>query len=116
MMNDKNKAHQFLVKEELGINAEELKGFAMEAAVLSFILFAFGAILPLFPFFFLSDFNAIIASAISSSIGLFMIVSAITLFTGKSIWFSGMRQVIFGLLAAAITFGIGRLIGVSVIG
>ena len=56
------------------------------------------------------------ASAVSSSVGLFLIGSTITLFTGKSIWFSGFRQVIFGLLAAAITFGIGRLIGVSVAG
>jgi VIT1/CCC1 family predicted Fe2+/Mn2+ transporter len=51
---------------------------------------------------------------IVSSIGLFLIGSAITLFTGKSIWFSGFRQVIFGLAAAAITFGIGKLIGVSI--
>jgi VIT1/CCC1 family predicted Fe2+/Mn2+ transporter len=36
------------------------------------------------------------------------------LFTGKSIWFSGFRQVLFGLIAAAITFGIGHLIGVSI--
>lgn len=116
LMKDKNSAHQFLVKEELGINAEELKGSAMEAAVSSFVLFAIGAILPLFPFFFLNGMNAIVASAVSSSIGLFLIGSAITLFTGKSVWFSGFRQVIFGLLAAAITFGIGKLIGVSVVG
>jgi VIT1/CCC1 family predicted Fe2+/Mn2+ transporter len=48
--------------------------------------------------------------------GLFVIGSAITLFTGKSIWFSGTRQVVFGLIAAAITFGIGKLIGVSITG
>ncbi|MCC6656228.1 MAG: rubrerythrin family protein, partial [Flavobacteriales bacterium] len=41
---------------------------------------------------------------------------AITLFTGRSLLFSGMRQVFFGLAAAAITFGIGRLIGVNVAG
>jgi VIT1/CCC1 family predicted Fe2+/Mn2+ transporter len=35
------------------------------------------------------------------------------LFTGRSILFSGSRQVIFGLIAAVITFGIGRLIGVN---
>lgn len=116
IMADRNTAHQFLVKEELGINAEELKGSAMEAALSSFVLFAIGAILPLFPFFFLGGTAAIIASAISSSLGLFLIGSAITLFTGKSIWHSGLRQVIFGLLAAAITFGIGKLIGVSVAG
>lgn len=39
IMLDKNHAHEILVKEELGINAEELKGSAMEAAIYSFILF-----------------------------------------------------------------------------
>lgn len=107
-------AHELLVKEELGINAEELKGSAFEAAAYSFILFGIGAIIPVFPFFFLSGTNAILLSAAASAVGLFIIGAAITLFTGKSIWYSGFRQVIFGLAAAAITFGIGKLIGVSV--
>jgi VIT1/CCC1 family predicted Fe2+/Mn2+ transporter len=38
------------------------------------------------------------------------------LFTGKNVFFSGMRQVVFGLIAAGITFGIGHLIGVSIAG
>jgi VIT1/CCC1 family predicted Fe2+/Mn2+ transporter len=116
IIKDKSKAHEILVKEELGINSEELKGSAMEAAITSFLLFAIGAIIPVFPFFFLSGFNAVILSTGVSAIGLFIIGSAITLFTGKSIWFSGMRQVIFGLAAAAITYGIGSLIGVQVAG
>jgi VIT1/CCC1 family predicted Fe2+/Mn2+ transporter len=116
IIQDKSKAHEILVKEELGINSEELKGSAMEAAITSFLLFAIGAIIPVFPFFFLSGFNAVILSTVVSAIGLFIIGSAITLFTGKSIWFSGMRQVIFGLAAAAITYGIGSLIGVQVAG
>jgi VIT1/CCC1 family predicted Fe2+/Mn2+ transporter len=36
------------------------------------------------------------------------------LFTGKNVWFSGFRQVLFGLAAAAISFGIGKIIGVTV--
>jgi VIT1/CCC1 family predicted Fe2+/Mn2+ transporter len=116
IIKDKSKAHEILVKEELGINSEELKGSAMEAAITSFLLFAIGAIIPVFPFFFLSGFNAVILSTVVSAIGLFIIGSAITLFTGKSIWFSGMRQVFFGLAAAAITYGIGSLIGVQVAG
>ena len=116
IMLNKDHAFEVLVKEELGINQEELKGSAMEAAVYSFILFAVGAVIPVIPFFFTSGFTAIIISVVSSAIGLFLIGSAITLFTGKSIWFSGFRQVIFGLMAAAITFGIGKLIGVSLAG
>jgi chemotaxis response regulator CheB len=52
----------------------------------------------------------------SSIVGLFGIGAAITLLTGKSILFSGMRQVAFGLAAAAVTYGIGTLIGVSLAG
>ena len=116
LMKDKNQAYEVLVKEELGINAEELKGSAIEAAIYSFILFAIGAIIPVLPFIFTNGMPAIVMSVIVSSIGLFLIGSAITLFTGKSIWFSGFRQVLFGLAAAAVTFGIGKLIGVAIAG
>lgn len=116
IMKDTNKAHALLVREELGINAEELKGSAMEAAVSSFVLFAIGAILPVLPFFFLSGLSGIVVSAIASAGGLFLIGGAITLFTGKGLWFSGGRQVLFGLAAATITYGVGHLIGVSIAG
>lgn len=116
IISNKDHAHEILVKEELGINAEDLKGSAMEAAVTSFILFAVGAIIPVIPFFFLDGMSAVFTSALLSAIGLFGIGAAITLFTGKSVWYSGFRQVLFGLMAAAITFGIGKLIGVSLAG
>jgi VIT1/CCC1 family predicted Fe2+/Mn2+ transporter len=116
VIDDKEVAHELLVREELGINAEELKGSAMEAAVSSFVLFALGAVIPVIPFFFTSGLPGVIASTVFSSLGLFLIGAAITLFTGRSIWYSGFRQVLFGLAAEAITFGIGHLIGVSIAG
>ena len=116
IISNKDHAHEILIKEELGINPEDLKGSAMEAAITSFILFGIGAIIPVIPFFFIHGMKAVIASTVLSGIGLFLIGAAITLFTGKSVWYSGFRQVIFGLAAAAITFGIGKLIGVSVAG
>jgi len=116
IMNNKTEAHEVLVKEELGINPEELKGSAMEAAIYSFILFGIGAVIPVIPFMLTAGITAILISVAASAMGLFLIGSAITLFTGKSIWYSGFRQVLFGLIAAAITFGIGKLIGVSLAG
>jgi vacuolar iron transporter family protein len=113
IMKDKNHAHAVLVKEELGINPEELQGSAIEAALYSFFLFTIGAIIPVAPFFFTKGVQALLLSVSFSAVGLFLIGGAITLFTGKSVWFSGMRQVAFGLAAAAITFGIGKLIGVT---
>lgn len=116
IMADKEKAHAVLVREELGINPEELKGSAMEAALTSFLLFALGAAIPVAPFFFTGGMQAVVYSTLLSTAGLFIIGAAITLFTGRNVWFSGFRQVLFGLAAAAVTYGIGTLIGVSVMG
>ncbi len=102
-----------IITEELGIDKEELGGSAWEAAIASFVLFSIGAIIPLYPFIFLEGNNAILLSVASSVVGLFGIGAAITLLTGKSVLFSGFRQVAFGLAAAAVTYGIGSLIGVS---
>ncbi|AKQ45560.1 hypothetical protein TH63_07715 [Rufibacter radiotolerans] len=115
-MSDPKRAHDILVKEELGINRDELEGSAWEAAIASFLLFAVGAVLPVIPFFYTSGNSAIIQSLVFSTLGLFIIGAAITLFTGKSVWYSGARQVLFGLAAAAITFFIGKWIGVSLAG
>lgn len=102
-----------LAREELGIDPNELGGSALQAAVTSFLLFAIGAILPVLPFFFVSGDRAVVASLCGSSIGLFTIGAGITLLTGRSVWFSGTRQVLVGLGAAALTYAIGRVIGVS---
>ena len=114
IMSNKETALDTLAREELGIDPSELGGSAWEAAITSFVLFALGAIIPVSPFIFTGGMPAVYISIGLSAIGLFGLGAAITLFTGKPVWKSGMRMVVFGLLAAAVTFGIGRLIGVSV--
>jgi VIT1/CCC1 family predicted Fe2+/Mn2+ transporter len=113
IMADKDTALDTLVREELGIDKAELGGSAWEAAITSFFLFAIGAIIPVIPFFVTNGTEAIYISIGLSVLGLFGIGSATSLFTGRPVWFSGLRQVLFGLTAAAITFGVGHLIGVS---
>ena len=113
IMGDEETALETLAREELGVNPEDLGGSAWEAANASFILFALGAIIPVIPFTFLSGLSAVITSALFSTVGLFVIGAGITLFTGKPVIFSGTRQVFFGLAAAAVTYLIGRLIGVN---
>lgn len=102
-----------LSREELGIDPEELGGSAWEASITSFFLFAAGAIVPVIPFIFSYGTPAVMISIAVSAVGLFLIGSAITLMTGRSVLYSGMRMVIFGLAAAALTYGIGRLIGAN---
>jgi len=105
-----------LAREELGIDPQELGGSAYEAAITSFILFAIGAIFPLLPFIFLSGNPAIFVSLGLSGLGLFLIGAAITLMTGRSVLYSGLRQVVIGIAAAALTYGVGALIGISIAG
>lgn len=111
---DPNLALETLAREELNIDPEELGGSAWEAAITSFFLFAIGAIIPVISFTFMSGMAAVLGSLLISAIGLFIIGAGITLFTGRNLFVSGFRQVLFGLIAAGITFGIGRLIGVNI--
>jgi VIT1/CCC1 family predicted Fe2+/Mn2+ transporter len=116
MMQNPASALDTLVREEVGVDPEKLSGSAWEAGVMSFILFALGGIVPVLPYLFLSGTNAAIGSLVASAVGLFVVGAGITLMTGRNVFFSGLRQVVFGLAAAGVTFAIGRLLGISVTG
>jgi VIT1/CCC1 family predicted Fe2+/Mn2+ transporter len=116
IMSNPESALDTLAREELGVDPDELGGSAWVAAGTSFLLFSIGAIIPVIAFMFLSGSTAVVVSILLSTVGLFLVGAATSLFTGRGVMFSGMRMVIFGLLAAAVTFGIGRLIGVSLAG
>jgi vacuolar iron transporter family protein len=116
LMADSGNALDTHVREELGIDPKELGGSAWVAAGTSFFLFAIGAIVPVIPYLFFDGSLAATISLIASALGLFVLGAGITTMTGRNPVFSGTRQVIFGMVAAALTFGIGRLIGVSIAG
>jgi VIT1/CCC1 family predicted Fe2+/Mn2+ transporter len=103
-----------LAREELGIDPDELGGSAWVAAITSFFLFATGAIVPLSPFFFATGLSAVVASIIVSAAALMLVGAAITVVTGSSVIRTGGRQVLLGLFAAAVTFGLGTLVGRAV--
>jgi VIT1/CCC1 family predicted Fe2+/Mn2+ transporter len=102
-----------LSREELGIDPEELGGSAWVAAITSFLLFSLGAIVPVIPFVFTDGTLAIALSAAFSATALFVVGVAITVITGQPALRSGLRQLVFGVAAAAITFGIGHLLGTA---
>ncbi|MBM3153216.1 MAG: rubrerythrin family protein, partial [Chloroflexi bacterium] len=113
---DQATALDTLAREELGIDPEELGGSAYVAAFTSFLLFALGAAFPILPFAFLTGNTAIYLSMAVSAVALFVVGAAITLMTGRNAFYSGFRQVIIGLAAAILTYGVGKLIGVTVTG
>ena len=68
------------------------------------------------PYFVVGGATAIAVSVVLSVIALFAIGAGITIITGRDALMSGARQVVFGIAAAAITFGLGRLVGGSLAG
>jgi VIT1/CCC1 family predicted Fe2+/Mn2+ transporter len=111
---DRTTALDTMAREELGINPEELGGSAWVAALTSFSLFALGAVIPLIPFFLGSGLGAVVLAAVLAAVALAGIGAAITLVTGQPAFRSAIRQLAFGVVAAAITFGIGSLVGTAI--
>jgi VIT1/CCC1 family predicted Fe2+/Mn2+ transporter len=116
LMSNKETALDTLVREELGIDPDELGGSAWTAAGASFCLFAVGAVFPILGLLFLTGEAALLAGLIASGLALFAIGTGTSLFTGRGVLFSGARQLLIGFAAAGVTFLIGRLVGVSLAG
>jgi VIT1/CCC1 family predicted Fe2+/Mn2+ transporter len=114
IMADEKTALEAMSREELGIDPQELGGSPWAAAASSFFLFAAGAIVPVLPFAFVHGRAGTAVSLVASGVGLFVIGFFITLFTGRGVLYTGLRQLVFGLGAAGTTFAIGHAIGVSV--
>ena len=114
LMQQSTMALDTLAREELGIDPKELGGSAWGAAITSFFLFAIGAIIPVFPFIFTNGFAAVVISLALSVLGLFGIGAGVSLTAGSPLWKAGARQILLGLLAAGITFGLGKLIGSTI--
>ncbi len=97
---NKKTALDTLVREELGIDPDQLGGSAWVAGGTSFMLFALGAIFPVAPYFALAGRQALIASLAASSFALLVIGGGTALFTGRGVAFSATRQLAVGLAAA----------------
>jgi VIT1/CCC1 family predicted Fe2+/Mn2+ transporter len=113
LMQDPEKALDTMVREELGLDPDQL-GSSWGAAIYSFVAFGIGAVIPLVPFLLSSGDVAFIAALVASFVALFAVGAAVSIVTGKSMLFSGLRQVAIGAAAAAVTYGVGTVIGANV--
>ncbi|GAB3664118.1 VIT1/CCC1 transporter family protein [Actinocorallia lasiicapitis] len=97
-------------REELGVVLDDLPSPVL-AAVSSFLAFSVGATLPVLPYLLGAD--GLLPSAVLAVLGLFGAGALVSRVTARSWWFSGLRQLAFGASAAAITYGVGSLIGTN---
>ena len=108
---DPETALDTLVREELGLDPDEL-GSPWGAAAGSFVAFAVGAAIPVIPYLFGGGTTIVAISLTLSLASLFGVGAAVSLLTGRSLAYSGVRQLGIGLAAAIVTYLIGSLIGV----
>ena len=113
MFADPEHALDTLVREELGLDPDEL-GSPWGAAGGSFVAFGVGALIPVIPYMLTAGSTAFLA-AIALSLGaLFAVGAGVSLLTGRSLLFSGFRQVLIGAAAAIVTYIVGNAIGVAI--
>jgi VIT1/CCC1 family predicted Fe2+/Mn2+ transporter/rubrerythrin len=115
MFADPQHALDTLVREELGLDPDEL-GSPWGAAAGSFLAFGIGAAIPVFPYLVTTGTTALVASLALSCVALFLVGAGVSLLTGRGLLFSGFRQLGIGVAAAAVTYAVGTVIGVGVAG
>ncbi|MGI8648752.1 MAG: VIT1/CCC1 transporter family protein [Mycobacteriales bacterium] len=97
--------------EELGVAYDQLASPWL-AAISSLVCFAAGALVPLLSYLFGSD--QLWHSLAVGGVGLFVVGVLVSRFTARTWWLSGARQLLFGAVAAGITYLIGVLVGSAV--
>jgi VIT1/CCC1 family predicted Fe2+/Mn2+ transporter len=97
----------------IGINANEL-GSPWRAAVLSFVLFTVGSLVPLASWFVVGGHKAVIVSIIATALAGLCVGGFIAKLSGRRIFYGATRQLLIILGSAATTYGIGLLFGVAI--
>ena len=108
---DPEQAWRVHAREELGVDPDDLPSPWL-AAGSSFGAFVLGALVPLVPY--LLGVTVLFIPVLLSLIGLFGAGALVSRFTNRSALYSGSRQLLLGGAAAALTFGIGSLIGTGI--
>ncbi|MEJ2578128.1 MAG: VIT1/CCC1 family protein [Kineosporiaceae bacterium] len=112
IMADREVALDTLVREELGLDPDEL-GSPWKAAGASMASFAVGAVLVVIPYLFGGGTAALSTAVVLAVVGMFVVGAGLGLLNGRSAVRSGLRQTGVGVLAAGVTFAVGALIGVG---
>ena len=105
---DPDQAWRVHAREELGIDPDDLPS-PWTAAFSSFVSFTVGAFLPLLPY--LLGFASLPAAALLTAAGLFTAGVITARFTARPWWYSGARQMLLGVFAGLVTYGVGHLVG-----
>lgn len=112
VFSDIEHACRLLIFEEVGLDERSI-GSPIGAGIGSFGAFTLGAAIPLFPYLVASGGLAFNGSLVISLGALFGLGLAISQLTRRNPLWTGARQLLLGGAAAAVTYGVGAVIGVG---
>ena len=115
LMENPDAALDTVAREELGLSPETI-GSPFGAASSSFVAFVLGAIIPILPYLLGAGSLAFMLSAGLSAIALVVVGALVAAGSGRNLVWGGAKMLMAGGFAAAITFGIGSLVGIAVTG
>jgi VIT1/CCC1 family predicted Fe2+/Mn2+ transporter/rubrerythrin len=101
-----------MAQNELGLSEQNFPNpwISSSSAALST---AIGAFIPIVPFFFLGGFTAVTVAFAVSILAHFVVGAAKALITMRKWWASGLEMTLIGILEAAVTYGLGTLLGTA---
>ena len=105
---DPDTALRIHTREELGVDPSDLPS-PLLAGVASLLAFSVGALVPLLPW--LIGVPVLAATLALTAVALVAGGMVVGRLTGRPVVRSGVRQLVLGGLAIAVTFGVGHLIG-----
>jgi VIT1/CCC1 family predicted Fe2+/Mn2+ transporter len=113
ILRDPDHAVGLLIFEEVGLDDRSI-GSPLQAAIGSFVAFTIGAFVPLLPYLVVMGGVAFGVSLAMSLAALALLGAGIAKLTRRPVWYGTFRQVALGGVAAAVTYGVGTLLGVTV--
>jgi vacuolar iron transporter family protein len=113
VMADPDLALETHVRMEMGISTDNL-GSPVQAALASFVTFAIGAFIPLFPWLYSKGNPALVASFVLGAVAALVVGVVLAAFTERPMLKSALRQFVVTAIAAGVTYGVGRAIGAGV--
>jgi VIT1/CCC1 family predicted Fe2+/Mn2+ transporter len=106
-------ATRLLIYEEVGLDERSI-GSPYVAGFGSFLAFTLGALVPLVPYLVAGGSVAFLSSLGASFVALLALGLGISRLTHRSALFSAVRQLLLGAVAAAVTYGVGTLLGATI--
>jgi VIT1/CCC1 family predicted Fe2+/Mn2+ transporter len=113
IMADPTTALDTLAREELGLDPSEL-GSPVKVALSSFVAFAIGASVVVIPYLLTSGTTALVLAIVLAMLAMLIVGGVVGRLSGRGVVFSAFRQLAWGAGAAMVTFGVGRIVGISV--